>query len=104
MSGYYNMTLEQVEKLLFLKNDFEEVVEKVMLSQCHRECPYATCLYEEESKQKQSKHSTEHSTTNTQSTAIAKICAEMDASYANVQGYRISQDSVRDWERRLRAL
>ena len=43
MSGNYHMTIEQVEELIMLKHRLDEVVERVMMSQCHRSCHYKEC-------------------------------------------------------------
>ena len=43
MSGIYNMTIEQVQELIVLKHQLEDAVERVMMSQCYRACPYKEC-------------------------------------------------------------
>jgi hypothetical protein len=43
VSGNYHMTIEQVEELIMLKHRLDEVVERVMMSHCHRSCPYKEC-------------------------------------------------------------
>jgi hypothetical protein len=43
MSGNYHMTINQVQELVSLKFHLDEIVTAVMLSQCHKSCPYQEC-------------------------------------------------------------
>ena len=53
MSGNYHMTILQVEELLILNHQLSEVVERVMMSQCHRSCPYKECPLDTEEGEQQ---------------------------------------------------
>jgi len=45
------MDTNEVRELIGLKHQLDGVVERVMMSQCHRSCLYNECMFEKEKKE-----------------------------------------------------
>jgi acyl carrier protein len=46
-SCHYNVTREQVEKLIRLKHELDDIVEDIMMTQAMKTCPYKECPKEQ---------------------------------------------------------